>query len=177
MSGFIDILIMTPLWVWPVLAYVLFVGLSSVKDRERRARTLLVPVVLFSALALYKLFSAAFALPVVAGTAFGFALATAFVALSRPARGTYLTAGRKLHLEGGWMTLVVILFTFTLNYALGVVGAMAPDIAQLMWVKALVALGNGFSTGFFTMRTAAHLRAAYGRARPLALLGASGVAN
>lgn len=126
----LDIVAGTPVWVWPLLLYVLYVGWSASRDRVVPLWRLLVMPVVFAVLAVSNLLSAgpsgfgllAFAAGAVGGAGVGWA-----VAARRPARR--LPDGR-LALRGDWLPLLLVVAIFSVRYATGVVTALDPSLAN-----------------------------------------------
>ena len=115
-----------PIWVWPLLAALIFVGL-----RARHERT--VPVVLIyglPALGVLALRSTA-ALPagaalwVVFALAYGVGLWGGYVLQQR---WLLRREGARVRLAGESLTLVVMMIVFGANFAGGVLQAVAPEI-------------------------------------------------
>lgn len=126
----IEIITHTPLWVWPLLLYLLYVGWKATRNRVVAPWRLLVMPAVITGLALYNLFSAgpsfaglaAFAAGAAGGSAAGFALG-----LRRPAERR---GDGKLALKGDWVPLVLILAIFAVRYATGVALGIDPSLAQ-----------------------------------------------
>ncbi|MBN9220076.1 MAG: hypothetical protein J0I79_19195 [Mesorhizobium sp.] len=145
MPGMGDILAHTPLWVWPLIAYGLFVGWNRTRDRVVSPWRLLVLPVLITGLAFHNLvvsgISAAGLLGVACGAVAG-AFAGAAMARRRPAR---LLEDGRLALQGDWLPLALIVAIIVFRYASGVALGVNPALAQTPTFD----LPNAILSGFF----------------------------
>jgi hypothetical protein len=124
------IVVNTPLWVWPLFLYVLYVGWSRTQDRVVAPSRLLVMPAVIGGLAIYNLVSLdpspAMLLGFVCGLAAG-ALAGHAVGRRRVAEplddGMFRT-------KGDWMPLLLVIGIFAIRYARGVVMAIDPALAR-----------------------------------------------
>lgn len=140
-----------PVWVWPLLAFLLWYGLRATRERET-------PVWPFYAVPLVGLLSvkavlslgqgalvwAMFGLAYAAGAGWGYARQRGLV-LSR--------GGGRVTLAGEWMTLALMMLVFWMNFAGGVAQAVAPDIHGSLRFALLVALIGGAVGGSFLGRS------------------------
>jgi uncharacterized membrane protein len=125
-----DIVSNTPLWVWPLLLYLLYVGWSRTGDRiVAPARLVIMPAVIVG-LALYNLVSPEPSF----GMLLGFACGAAAGAFAGYAIGRRRVAERlgdgMLKIKGDWMPLVLIVAIFAVHYARGVALALHPALAR-----------------------------------------------
>jgi hypothetical protein len=130
MPGLVDILSHTPLWVWPLILYGLFIGWSRTRDRVVSPARLLVLPALISGLALYNLVASGISATSLAGFACGAvagALAGTAMARRRPAR---LLADGRLALQGDWLPLVLVVAIIIIRYAKGIALGVDPALAQ-----------------------------------------------
>lgn len=151
----------TPLYVWVILAFLVFRGVLALRDRDITiTRMSIVPLVML-ALALqsigarYGLVSAALA------AWFG---ACALMALQRWAFGGSRveagTAPGSLRIRGSWTPLLMMLTIFVIKYAMAVVQAVQPQLAQGA-VFAITACGLlGLCNGWFLGQLARDIAAA-----------------
>ena len=114
-----------PLWVWPLLAVLIALGLRAARPRE----TSLLPYLFLPFIGAITLNTLAH-LPApalvwsawigayVLGTAGGYALQR---------RWLIARAGWRVRLRGEWLTLVVVLVIFCANFSAGMMRAVAPD--------------------------------------------------
>lgn len=153
----------TPLWVWPLLAALLALGLLQTRARRvslARALALPLAMLVFTPVALATRLGAsgpnsptshlAAALAVWAVCTVGMALACRRHAL-RPGEH-FSAATRRLHLAGSWAPLCVILGIFSLRYALAATQAVNPALAaQPAFALTAAALG-GLPSGWLAAR-------------------------
>lgn len=145
MPGMVDILSHTPLWVWPLILYGLFIGWSRTRDRVVSPSRLLVLPALVSGLALYNLVASGISASGLLGFACG-AVAGAFagMAMARRRPASLLADGR-LALQGDWLPLALIVAIIVIRYAKGIALGMDPALAQ----ETGFALANAVSSGLF----------------------------
>lgn len=142
----------TPTWVWGLLAALLALGLSQVREREATlARVVLMPLGM-ATFSVVGLASAVGANP--AGTLGAWLLAALLVAgaslcwrLQAPAGVRYCVGKARFHLPGSGVPLLLILGIFFTKYIVGVELALQPalvrDTAFTLQVAALYGLFNG----------------------------------
>jgi hypothetical protein len=163
MPGVGDILSHTPLWVWPLIAYGLFVGWNRTRDRVVSPWRLLFLPVLVAGLAFHNLMVSGISASGLLGVACG-AMAGTFVgaamARRRPAR---LLEDGRLAVQGDWVPLALIVAIIVLRYASGIATGVNPTLAQ----APNFILGSTIISGFFaaTMiaRTIGTLRGTWDR--------------
>jgi len=144
----------TPPWVWPVLAFLLFLGIRALRPRTASLWRIAILPTVFCAWGLYGLVSlhaltAQRILPWVAAMAVGIS-AGMLVAGLQPIR-----ADKVRHLvraPGGALTLVLILSVFATKYAFGVLHATRSDLfaEPRFWLTELAL--SGVLTGMFAGR-------------------------
>lgn len=152
------ILVKTPFWVWPLLAALIWLGLSRTKIRETNPAPLLIPPLLFGGLVIVKLVLSGFAPMPMFGTTSGIVLGALAVLWLKPARNTARLPDGRLRIEGEWASLVIMMLVFIANYAAGVAGSIAPQITTGPEFQYTIALINGFSASLMASRTYAYLR-------------------
>ena len=148
-----DILSHTPLWVWPLIAYGLFVGWSRTRDRVVAPSRLFIMPALIAGLALYHLLSSGLSAGGLLGFACGAAagtLAGIAVARRRPAR--LLDDGR-LALQGDWVPLAIVVAIIFIRYTQGVALGVDPALAQVTGFVLASALLSGFLAAMMIART------------------------
>jgi len=142
-----------PIWVWPLLASLLFLGLRS-------SRTRMVPAGLVYAMPILGLLSLhglaglhpapqiwlTFALAYLTGCATGLSLGRSWI-IGRD--------GNRLHIKGEWLTLAQVLVIFLLNFITGYLRAVAPAVLIGFAFPAGFALIAGLSAGLFAGRALA----------------------
>jgi NADH:ubiquinone oxidoreductase subunit 6 (subunit J) len=174
-EALVPVLRQTPVWVWGLLAGLLALGISQLRDRTASlARVALLPLVM-TILSVSGTFSALGGTPhrAITITAWLVAAALAF-ALTLLARGRndaqYDPVRRVYRLPGSAVPLLLIVGIFLVKYVVGVDLAMEPQLVQeTAYVMCIAALYGAF-TGVFigrasrlwglSMRPAAAARAA-----------------
>lgn len=124
------ILIHTPLWVWFVLAALIYVGISELRNRSATLTRLLVTPLAFCLLSLHAIvstFGHASALFIwLAGVLLG-----AGIGLRTITAGTYCRAHTaRIAVQGSAIPLALMLATFATRYVSGVLLAIRPEIQQ-----------------------------------------------
>jgi hypothetical protein len=136
MSFLLQIIANTPLWVWPLMAFVLWLGVLGMRPRVIPVgRLAILPVVgLASSLSGIALSAD----PAAAATGWGLAL-LAFLpvgwalGLGRPVR--LRPEDGKLEIGGGWFALLFGMSIFTVRYAMGVLFGVLPALrATPLWI-------------------------------------------
>jgi hypothetical protein len=125
----LDIVTHTPLWVWALLAYSLYVGWRMTRDRILAPWRVFIMPAIAAAFALANLLTDGATPTALSGFAAGGALgATAGVAIARrrPAR---LRDDGRLAVPGDWLPLALLIGIFAVRYARGVAIAIDPQIA------------------------------------------------
>lgn len=147
----------TPPWVWGLLAALVALGASQLRDRAASLlRTSLVPVgmTLFSAWGMVSAFGATPIATRVLAVWIGLAVAvTAAVAPGRAA-GTYDPVRRDYHLPGSVVPLLLVIGIFATKWLVGVQLAMLPGLAADIAFALPVAAVYGVFTGLFVGRAA-----------------------
>jgi hypothetical protein len=145
----------TPLWVWALLAALLALGLSQLRQRRvAPLRLLILPAVLLG-LGLWSMSGAFVKLPLVA-LAWLLALAAGGALgwqLPRPAAARWLADERRLLLPGSVLPLIVILTIFSLRYGSSVALALHPEWRADAAVQLPLALLFGAISGLLLGRT------------------------
>ena len=149
-----QILMNTPIWVWGLLAGLIFLGYSQSRDRVvGLQRTMLMPVVMV-ALSVLGTVSAFGASPTVLGvwlvTA---ALVASFIMLRPvPASTRFDSASKQYAIPGSWLPMLIILAIFLTKYAVGVSLAMRPSLAHDDVFPLVIGVLYGLFSGFFAGR-------------------------
>lgn len=152
----LDILAHTPLWVWALYAFVLFMAWQRTKDRIVPLwRLLLLPAVLLVVTVTGWIGAGIDSLP---------AILVGFIAggtggwlLVRDGSARRLD-GNRLWLRGDWWTFLQIVFILGFRYATTVVGIVNPALAvDPIWHTVTLIISSAL-TGLFLGRLAARLR-------------------
>lgn len=148
-AGLGDIVSHTPIWVWPVLLYVLTMTLRATRVRTASLGRLLAIPALFIFWGLSGLLSR---------QSIGLGLGLDWLAAAACGAGLAFFVGkpvlldadrdtRRVTLAGSWAPFIRVTAIFTAKYALGVTMAVRPDLRDtLSWADAAV---SGFSVGYF----------------------------
>jgi hypothetical protein len=147
----------TPMWVWGLLAALVALGSTQLRDRSAsllRVSTLPIGMTAFSLWGTLSAFGGSALLPqLLAAWAAAAAMACVPIALL-PVDARYDAASRSYALRGSVVPLLLILAIFLVKYAVGVELAMAPGRVQdAGYVLTVVALYGAFS-GVFLGRAA-----------------------
>lgn len=146
MPSFLQIVSQTPVWVWPLLLVLLWLGLSGIGPRVVPIwRPALLPLI---GLGLSLTGVVQSALPTLALSSWLAALLLGFgpgYALGRRRTVRLLPKGR-LELSGGWFGLVFGLSVFFVRYALGVLFGVLPALrSELLWAALSAGLGGAIA--------------------------------
>lgn len=156
-----QILIKTPVYVWAILAFLVYRGVLAARERDMTlTRMAIVPVVML-VLALHAI-AAQFGMASVAMLAW--LLGAAVLTLQRLAFGRSCVlavagAGR-VRLRGSWTPLALMLTVFSIKYVLAVVLVMLPEMAgQAVFVATVCGL-LGLCNGYFLGQLARNITSA-----------------
>jgi|GEM_PF-2096233 len=154
----VDIISHTPIWVWLILAGLIWLGLGRTRDREVGIVSLIGFPLILVALSFFNLFGGSFGLAGLGGAAVGALLGLACgIELERRLRPSRIAPDR-LFVPGDWSSLVVVLVVFLTRYVKSVAAVVDPLLAQS---EGFVAVTSGLSTLFAVMlltRTVLRLR-------------------
>lgn len=149
-----------PIWVWPVLAFLVWFGLRATRERETPAWPLYVmPLVgILSVNAVAGLapppgFWAVFVVAYVLGVGGGFRYQGARVLAKQDGQ---------VRLAGEWLTFTVLMVVFWMNFAGGVTEAVAPEVYAGSTFKLAFILVAGLAAGSFCGRAISTWRSAPG---------------
>lgn len=148
-----------PVWVWAILAGLLFIGWRASKEREVSAiRYAILPflglisIVTVAQSAPTAMTWAVFAAAYVIGAVFGW----------RAQGGIILGVdGARARLRGEWMTMGLVMTIFWLRFVRAAVDAVSPDIAAQPAVVIGFTWIAGVTAGAFLGRSARTVRAVY----------------
>lgn len=161
LRGLLPILAGTPAWVWFLLAGLVALGASQLRDRRLGiARVALTPLALTS-FSLWAASSAFARSPLAAEALWLWLLATVAVtgllALA-PTRASYDPLARRFHLPGSWIPLLLFVGIFLARYTVAVRLAMQPHLVMESSFVLPVALLYGAFSGAFLGRAAQLVR-------------------
>jgi len=146
-----QILTHTPLWVWAVLAFLLYRGLLASADREIALKRIFVIPVVMLALALQGIVSGFGAVPAAAAVWFACMLAgTALAWRAFDFGSVRIDAARRMIFQrGSWMPLLLMMGIFCTKYAVGAALSLQPRLAQQLWFAVSVCALYGLFNGIF----------------------------
>lgn len=152
----LDILAHTPLWVWALFAFVLYMSWQRTKDRIVPLwRLLLLPAVLMVLNITGWMTDGLGSLPAIAlGFVAGGTLGWLLVREGSARR----VKGNKLWLRGDWWSFIQIVFILGFRYATTVAGIINPAFAADPVWHPLTLLVSSALTGLFLGRLGARLR-------------------
>jgi hypothetical protein len=149
------ILIHTPIWVFPLFAYLVWLGIKATRPRTVTIwRSLIVPAV-FIVWGLSRLLSRQdYAWPLVTWVAAAAVLLVIGLLTARPFELDHTTG--EIKRPGSWVPLIRNVTVFALQYTVAVIAAIDPHDAS---TAAIVGRAiSGGTTGYFLGRTVALLR-------------------
>ncbi|HVV94251.1 MAG TPA: DUF6622 family protein [Hyphomicrobiales bacterium] len=154
MTMITEIVVHTPVWVWLILAYLLFMGVRSLWPRTVGFTRLAIMPAVFFVWGLWTLFETFRLTPLavglwVVGLVIGGAIGATLVA--RLSIGADRERGL-LHMPGSPVNLVLIILIFVTKYYFGVRIGMAPDLVRDPGFVAFDLGISGILTGIFLGR-------------------------
>lgn len=147
-----QIVIRTPVWVWPLLAFLIYRGFIASLDREVAFRkTFIIPLVML-ALSIQGIVSGFSASPYAAPVWLAFLAVGSMLAWlgSDPAGMQVHPQRRTIRLRGSWVPMVLMMSIFLTKYVVGVMVAMHPDLRQNAAFVATICALYGIFNGIFT---------------------------
>lgn len=150
----IQIVLHTPAWVWGLLAVLVALGLSQVRDRQLSALRIAILPLVMVALSLSGVLTAFGHLPVaLGGWAAGLGLALTFARSLVSVRGArWLADSQTVHVPGSWLPLALIVALFLLKYTAGVSLALHPALAHDAAFAGACSVAYGLFSGLFLAR-------------------------
>lgn len=157
MTFFTNILTNAPVWIWPLLILLILIGLRASKDRSA-------PIWLICSLPLLGLLSlnAVNGLTPNPGIWLVFALLYllgAVLGLGFQRRIILEKTASRVTLRGEWLTLVVLMAIFWMNFVGGFLNAVFPAVYASWVFHAIFAAAAGLSAGSFMGRAVAAIKA------------------
>jgi hypothetical protein len=149
----------TPVWVWGLLAGLIALGLSQVRDRTVGLRRVSVLPLAMAALSLSGTVTALAGAPnftavMLAWAATAVAMLAALGFTSPAAATRYDPVTRRFALPGSWFPLALFVGIFLTKYVVGVDLAMQPSLAQDSQYTLVVGAVYGAISGLFAGRAA-----------------------
>jgi hypothetical protein len=150
-----QVLIHTPIWVFPLFAYLVWLGIKATRPRTVTIwRSLIVPAV-FIIWGLSRLLSRQdYAWPLVTWVAAAAVLLVIGLLTARPFELDHTTG--EIKRPGSWVPLIRNVTVFALQYTAAVIAAVDPHDATTAAIVGRVISGG--TTGYFVGRTIALLR-------------------
>jgi hypothetical protein len=146
-----------PVWVWPLLAGLVLLGLQSTRERSTKVQWVWI-LPLLGLLGLRTVLALPVGLSAWVGFLAGYALAT-LVGFRLQERWIINRQGNTVTLAGEWLTLITIMATFWANFLRGVLQAAAPvQLTEPSFVLPFT-LVLGICSGLFLGRAARVIRA------------------
>lgn len=123
---FLTIISNAPVWVWPLLIGLLFLGLRATKERAV-SKAVLLSLPLLALLSLPTLMRMEPAILVWMLYPLGYAIG-AYIGYIKQARWLIADDGLHVTVSGEWLTLTSIMILFSANFVGGTISAMAPQV-------------------------------------------------
>ena len=148
----------TPIYVWALLAFLVYRGVLASRDREIALQKLFIIPVVMMGLSLSGLNAqgalgsgvwAVWTLGMLAGAAATWKLSNGAIAVDRAA-GT-------VRQRGSWLPLMLMIAIFATKYAVAVLSAMHPELQQMPLFAATVTVLFGLFNGVFVGRLARYV--------------------
>lgn len=155
----IQILTHTPLYVWAILALLVYRGVVSMRDREMAFRKLFIIPVIMLALSLQGIvakFGTGF-LPLFAWAS-GAAVTMLLIWRFGSAGISAGTAPGRVRVHGSWVPLVIMIAIFFAKYATEVTLVVQPHASQHALFSTVVCALFGVFSGYFLGRLARNLQ-------------------
>ena len=162
----LEIIVHTPLWVWAVLAYLIFVGIKSSRDHEvAGARVFIVPAII-TLLALSHVFADEVTAIKQVALALGLVLGVLVGYWRHRSSGARVIAPGRLFLKGSWGNMIVLMTIFAIRYVSNVMAEVAPETAASVPVTATTTAISGFLMGMSISLALLRLRLASTTTQP-----------
>jgi hypothetical protein len=146
----------TPVWIWGLLAFLIWLGLSQSKDRQVSVpRTFITPAAMIG-LSIYGMVSVFGASPLVWSLWLltCTVLVCAMLWLPTAAGCQYDRLQRRFKLPGSWIPMVVIMCIFCTKYSVGISLALSPSIVRSGVFTTVIPLLYGAFSGLMLGRSA-----------------------
>ncbi len=143
----------TPVWVWPLLAALLSLGVWQTFPRTvtlRRATLLPVAMLALSLWGVVSVFASGQALT--AWAVGGLAAASASLHAGSPRGARWSTAEQCIRLPGSWVPLMLILGIFCTKFGVGMSLAQHPELRHATGFAVVASLTYGVFSGLFAGR-------------------------
>jgi hypothetical protein len=169
MEAIVQAISHTPIWVWPLLALLIFIGITALWPRNvPLARLFILPAV-FLGLSIFSALSSALP-PVESGGIWlaGLILGSLLGRLAAPRQGVVIDrAARRIFVPGSAVPLILIVVIFLGRYASGYAFGRYPELHQNQLALVLAASYAAFCSGIMLGRTLPLVQAYFRAAPPL----------
>jgi len=152
MEAIWQIVIHTPVWVYLLLTYLIFIGINDTKTRVTKVRRIFIMPTILSALSLHTLATSdvdtgyltigSWLLGIVLGSILGW----------WQVKRLNIQVDKKhfrIHIPGTWSSMCLLLTIFGTKYYFGYVKATKPMLAEQLDFKVIVLAVTGICTGLF----------------------------
>lgn len=145
----------TPVWVWPLLLALLWLGLSQTVTRQVTLKRITITPLVMTGLSLQGTVGAFGANPAVLGVWLVGAALSAALVLQRPLsdQTRYDDWTQRFTLPGSWLPLLLILGIFVTKYAVGAATGLQPGLRGTAEFSLGVAGVYGAFSGVFLARS------------------------
>lgn len=146
-----DIFLKAPLWVWPLLAFILISGIKASKNHILSVKKLMLIPLAFFIWALYSIFAHTdmYELSLlIASLAVG---ATLGYLLVRNLNVRFDKAKQIAEMPGSWMTLILALSIFALKFSLGAIISVNPTLKGTLFLL-IIEVAAAIIAGIFAGR-------------------------
>ncbi len=142
---FLAIIFGTPIWVWPLLAFLIGYGIRASRDRDTSVWPVyLVP--LLGLITLKTIITASGGQTVWMAYAVAYGLA-AVAGYALQHRWLVEKHERRAMLKGEWMTFAVVMILFWSNFAFGLTRVISPDVVSQAANQVIYAVVVGMASG------------------------------
>ena len=161
MQFLVSVIANTPSWVWLVFALLIYRGILRSRSRAVSARSLIVMPIILTLLGIHRVYEAGFSITPLFGTLAGIVLGIGVVFFMRPARNTRRLDDGKIFVEGEWLSLVLFITIFGVNYVSAVLASINPAAASHDSLHFVLSFVSALSLSIMLARTVAHLAAGH----------------
>ena len=163
-----QILARTPIWVWALLAALLWLGLSQTVNRTASLKRITVMPLVMIGLSLFGTVSVfgSDAQLLLAWLVAGALMATLMLQKAPNAAIRYDASSRLFTLPGSWVPLALILGIFVTKYVVGFMTAMQPELRHELGFSLSCATLYGAFSGIFLARALRLWQLAYLAEKP-----------
>ncbi|MGR3623347.1 hypothetical protein [Pseudophaeobacter sp.] len=137
-----------PVWVWPLLLFLVLMGL-----RATRTQDIFIPAYLAMPLIAFTNLPTLQALPLLEQSLWALAyISGAFIGFRLQARWMVWRRGLRARVSGEWLSLSVMMVLFWANFANGLLSEIAPEVTRSAIFAGILATVLGLASGSFLGR-------------------------